>query len=86
MQYDAPLILARAYAAHIGRSLFTVADRAGVHPKFFQRLEAGHGCRVDTYAAVLAWFDANWPADLTWPDGVERPSARSRGRSKRRAA
>lgn len=85
MQYIAPLTLARTYAAHIGRSLFTVAARVGVHPKFFQRLEAGHGCRVDTYAAVLVWFDRNWPDDLDWPAGVDRPSAQPSKR-KRRAA
>jgi hypothetical protein len=85
MQYTAPLTLARTYAAHIGRSLYTVAARVGVHPKFFQRLEAGHGCRVDTYAAVLGWFDANWPDDLDWPGDVLRPSEQTPKR-KRRAA
>ena len=86
MQHEAPLILARVYAAHIGRSLFTVAARAGVHPKFFQRLEQGFGCRVDTYAAVLRWFDLNWPEDLVWPEAIDRPGQRRGAKQKRKAA
>jgi hypothetical protein len=85
MKYEAPIVLARAYASYIGRSLFTVATRAGVHLKFFQRLESGHGCRLDTYETVMNWFDCNWPPDLEWPPGVQRPSTTSLKR-KRKAA
>ena len=28
-----------------------------------------------TFEKAVAWFDANWPADLAWPEGVARPSA-----------
>lgn len=83
MQYEAPLILARAYSAHIDRGLFTVASRVGVHPKFFQRLAEGRGCHVDTFNRSMAWFDANWPADLEWPAGVPRPSAQTVKRKRR---
>jgi hypothetical protein len=74
MRYDALTSLATTYAAHIERSSFTVANRVGVHPKLFQRLQAGGGCRVDTYLAVMDWFAENWPSDLEWPEEVPRPT------------
>jgi hypothetical protein len=79
------LLLARSFAAHSGsRSLSTVSQWAGEHSRFFVRIAAGGGCRIEAYPRVLAWFDKNWPADLDWPADIERPSAR-RSR-KRRAA
>jgi hypothetical protein len=72
MENEWPLILGSAYAAHIDRSLYTVAARIGVHPKLFERLRDGKGCHVDTYTEVLRWFDLHWPADLEWPEAVPR--------------
>jgi hypothetical protein len=72
MENEWPLTLGSIYAAHIGRSLYTVAARIGVHPKLFERLQDGKGCHVDTYTETLRWFDENWPADLTWPEAVPR--------------
>lgn len=68
------LTLAQMYAAHIGRGLFTVANRVGVHSRFFTRMVQDGECRVSSYKQVLGWFDENWPADLEWPSSVERPS------------
>ncbi|RUS64909.1 hypothetical protein EGN72_02640 [Pseudorhodobacter sp. E13] len=85
MENEWPLILGTAYADHIGKSLYTVAARVGVHSRFFERLAGSSGCRVDTYNAVMGWFDENWPADLAWPEAVPRPSTRAPKR-KRRAA
>jgi hypothetical protein len=39
----------------------------------FLRLVADKGCTPETPAHVLAWFASNWPADLSWPEGVDRP-------------
>jgi len=73
MQNSDLFTLAEAYTAHIGRGLYTLADRVGVHSRFFNRLQAGHGCHVDTFRHVMTWFDANWPGDLEWPRQVPRP-------------
>ncbi len=73
MQYEHLTSLARLYAAHVDRSVMTVAKRAGLHSRVFRRLEAMGGCRVDTFNSALAWFDQNWPADLEWPRDVPRP-------------
>ncbi|HEY4136467.1 MAG TPA: hypothetical protein VGO34_14780 [Alphaproteobacteria bacterium] len=40
---------------------------------FFARLRGGKGCSVDTYLKFKRWFFDNWPADVAWPEGVDRP-------------
>lgn len=72
MEYAHLTLLANAYAAHIDRSLMTVAKRVGVHNKFFSRLAEVGGCRVDTFNQAMDWFCRNWPADLEWPEAVPR--------------
>lgn len=78
------IILAGTFAPHVGRSEQTVSKWVVGHGRLFQRLRDGHGCNVATAERVIRWFDANWPADLGWPETVERPSARPARR--RRAA
>lgn len=78
MQYEDLITLAETYAAHEERSLSTVARRAGVHLLLFTRLRAGAGCSVSNFNQALGWLDANWPADLAWPEGIARPSASKR--------
>lgn len=31
------------------------------------------GLTVANYEKAMRWFAANWPADLAWPEGIERP-------------
>jgi hypothetical protein len=83
MTTDDILLLAKTYAAHIDRSLYRVALRVGVHSKFFVLLDKGQGCNSRTVPTVMAWFDANWPADLDWPVSVPRPRP---AQKRRRAA
>jgi hypothetical protein len=78
MQYTDLITLAETYAAHQRRTLNTVARRAGVHLLLFERLKAGSGCRVDSFNHAVNWLDANWPTDLEWPAGIERPSKKRR--------
>lgn len=42
--------------------------------KALTRLAAGGDLTTRSFERAMAWFSANWPADLAWPDGVERPS------------
>ena len=67
------LTLAQIYAAHIGRGLFTVANRVGVHGRFFTRLAEDGECTPRAYRRALQWFDENWPSDLAWPREIPRP-------------
>ena len=43
--------------------------------QFFKGLREGADCTLRTAERVLAWFSANWPADLPWPADVPRPKA-----------
>lgn len=75
------LDLASLYGAHTGVSHWRVSYLVRRDGQFFKRLEQGKTCTMKTAAAVLDWFDKNWPADLAWPKDIARPS-----RGARRAA
>lgn len=68
------LTLAQTYAAHVERSLFTVANRVGVHSRFFTRMETQGECRLGAYQHAMRWFSDHWPADLEWPADIPRPT------------
>jgi hypothetical protein len=65
--------LANRYAQHRGLTLSTVATYAGNDGKLFNRLSKGGGVTLRTASALISWFATNWPADLDWPDGIQRP-------------
>jgi hypothetical protein len=71
---DRLLRLAEAYANARGLSLARVSTLAANDGKVLGRLQIGRDCTLSTYDQMLAWFSANWPAELAWPEGVERPS------------
>lgn len=29
---------------------------------------------IPSFERLVDWFSVNWPADLAWPDGIERPA------------
>lgn len=65
--------LAETYAAHVNRSVTSVAEWAGLHSRLYRRLRDGHGCRVQTYNRAVQWLSDHWPADLEWPSDIPRP-------------
>lgn len=67
---------AEVYSAHTGKTLSTIGTYVVRDGKFFTRLEQGGGCTIKTAQKVIDWFDQNWPADLEWPHGLERPSTK----------
>lgn len=74
MDYRTKLLaLVGAYCEGTKRSEARVANLAGRDGKFFVRIREGRTCSVDTLNHVIAWFATNWPADLAWPEGVDRP-------------
>ena len=80
------LVLARTYAAHQGLSLSTVSTYVTKDGKIFGRLERGEAtCTLRRADQILQWFSDNWPVDLEWPAGIERP-APSAGAARQGAA
>jgi hypothetical protein len=78
MKLEYLLTLATAYCRHVDRSEATVSNQITTHARLFKRLRAGHGCNVTTYNTAIIWFSSNWPADLEWPEGIERPTLSKR--------
>ena len=39
-----------------------------------RRLAEGKDINVGRLEEAVAWFDAHWPADAAWPEGLPRPS------------
>lgn len=72
------LVLAKAYATHKNLSLSTVSTYAANAGRFMANIEDGKSCTLRTYQRVVVWFAANWPADLEWPKGVERPKVEAK--------
>ncbi|TNF16795.1 MAG: hypothetical protein EP320_00600 [Rhodobacteraceae bacterium] len=68
--------LAKAYKTHRGLKMSSLGAYSANDGKFFTRLEQGGGCTIKTAQKVIDWFDQNWPADLEWPHGLERPSTK----------
>jgi len=69
------LLLVRRYCEATGRSPARVATLIHDQGAFFKNLESGGSCTIDTFDKAVRWFSAHWPADLPWPEGVERLAA-----------
>ncbi len=67
--------LAMVYSGHAGLTLSTVSTYAANDGKWLPNLKAGTAsCTLRKAAAVVGWFNDNWPADLAWPRDIPRPS------------
>lgn len=67
--------LAKAFEAATGVTPASVGQSALKDNTFFPRvLDEGAGFTIKTFDRVVEWFAKHWPADLAWPDGIERPS------------
>ncbi|WP_376956492.1 hypothetical protein ABNQ39_00440 (plasmid) [Azospirillum sp. A26] len=66
-------LLSETMASATGRSEARLATLAVNHGAFFDRIRGGGGCSVDMYLRVKEWFAENWPENVPWPDGVDRP-------------
>jgi hypothetical protein len=75
MDYRAQLVtLVETYAAAAKRSEARIANLIGRDGRFFQRMRDGRGCSVDTRDGTMQWFSDHWPAELPWPEGIDRPT------------
>jgi len=74
MEYRSRLLLvAQTFAEVQHLSLARVSTKVRNDGKFFDRIEKGAGCTVDTYELVMQWFSDRWPGGVAWPEGVDRP-------------
>ncbi|MEM1077420.1 MAG: hypothetical protein AAGI09_02735 [Pseudomonadota bacterium] len=79
MHFKDQIKLADVFLAHLGRgSDATISNKAVGHARHFKRLRHGKGCTLRNALRVVDWFDKNWPEDLAWPEGIDRPSSKSK--------
>ena len=68
------LALANKYSAHTGLALATISTYATGSGDFFKRLQAGHDVTLRRAIRIIQWFSDHYPADLTWPIEIDRPT------------
>lgn len=65
--------LFEVFAAATGRKLSNISVAVASDSKFAATF-GERDMRVGTYDMVTERFSAIWPADLPWPEGIERPA------------
>jgi hypothetical protein len=77
---DDLMTLATAFADSKGWQLSTLGARVRSDQRFFVNRVPNGKFAVASGDQAMMWFAANWPADLPWPKGIERPSRAKRRR------
>ena len=70
---DALLSIASTYEGATGLSASRVSTIVFNDGKILDRLRTGADITVGRAERAIQWFSDNWPAELTWPQGVPRP-------------
>jgi hypothetical protein len=67
--------LSTAYARHRQIRLASLSTYAGCQAQFFVKIARDKPVdfKISTYDRLVQWFSQNWPDDLQWPVGLERP-------------
>ena len=67
--------LARLYCEYKDISLATVSTSVMNGGGVLDRLAKGEtDLLTRNFERAVRWFDSHWPADLPWPEGLQRPS------------
>ncbi len=53
----------------------TLSFRVFGDSKKLTALRASSDITTSRFNLAFQWFSTNWPADLPWPEGIERPQA-----------
>lgn len=53
----------------------TVGRLCASDGRFFSRIRDGKTFTAKKYDEVVAWFAANWPQDVEWPEAINRQVA-----------
>lgn len=70
---DLLIRLSETYCQAVGLSRSRVSTIVFNDGKTLDRIAAGGDLNTRSYEKAIRWFSENWPADLAWPEGVERP-------------
>lgn len=65
--------IADLYCAHVRRSRSRISAIVFGDGMRLDGVAAGKDLNTRSYEKAIRWFSENWPADLAWPEGVERP-------------
>lgn len=65
--------LADEMAAFEGVSHWAISQRIFGKGNYFECLRQGRSANYSTLERASRWFASNWPEDLPWPDGIDRP-------------
>jgi hypothetical protein len=68
------LELCDAYAVRKVLTLSRISTVVFNDGKVIARLKSGADITVGRLEGAIKWFDAHWPDDLPWPEGLARPS------------
>jgi len=71
---DALLTVAQTFTEAQGLKTETVSWRVFGDSKKIALLIGGADLGTRRHAAAMLWFATNWPADLAWPEGIDRPA------------
>jgi hypothetical protein len=70
---DRLLKVADAYCAKVGRSRARISTIIFGSGDRIDGVASGKDINTRSYERAMVWFSSNWPEDLGWPEGVERP-------------
>ena len=62
------------YAAATGVAPSTVSLRSAASGDLYRRLCGGADITSRRAERIVQWLSDHWPADLPWPDGIDRPA------------
>ena len=67
------LIVADLYCAAVRRSRSRISALVFGDGLRLEGVATGKDLNTRSWEKAMRWFSENWPADLAWPEGVERP-------------
>ena len=68
------LTLFECYCRRAKLSQARVSTLVFNHGGRIARIRAGRDFTVGSYERALRWFSDQWPEELSWPEGIPRPS------------
>lgn len=75
---DQLMTVADGYCAKVQRSRSRISTIIFGDGMRLDGVAQGKDIQTRSFERAMAWFSANWPADLDWPEGIERPSPEPR--------